>query len=195
MKMFKKLMAVVLTGVMAVSMLTGCSLSDAAKTKALEKALNSTSTQSAQMVNFNHKNSLDEKANKVWSQVLGENDKARQAALTGKDTGFIYDAKLDTTGTNAKKYAYIVVKVGDKKAEIKKSDKILGADKIMKATYVYGPSLKKTTDGKYTIADANTSTAQRTKDNQFKVNFGVKFVDDGAKENKTYYAIVVVEVA
>ena len=40
MKMAKKLLAVVLTGVMAVSMLTGCALGDAAKAKALEKALN-----------------------------------------------------------------------------------------------------------------------------------------------------------
>ena len=38
MKMFKKLMAVVLTGALAVSMLTGCSLSEMAKAKALEKA-------------------------------------------------------------------------------------------------------------------------------------------------------------
>ena len=40
MKMAKKLLAVVLTGVMAVSMLTGCALGDAAKAEALEKALN-----------------------------------------------------------------------------------------------------------------------------------------------------------
>ena len=40
MKMAKKLLALVLTGVMAVSMLTGCALTDAAKAKALEKALN-----------------------------------------------------------------------------------------------------------------------------------------------------------
>ena len=40
MKMAKKLLAVVLTGVMAVSMLTGCALGDAAKAKALEEALN-----------------------------------------------------------------------------------------------------------------------------------------------------------
>ena len=40
MKMAKKLLALVLTGVMAMSMLTGCALGDAAKAKALEKALN-----------------------------------------------------------------------------------------------------------------------------------------------------------
>ena len=38
MKMFKKLMAVALTAVMAVSMLTGCALTDAVRDKAVEKA-------------------------------------------------------------------------------------------------------------------------------------------------------------
>lgn len=41
MKMFKKLMAVALTAVMAVSMLTGCALTDAVRDKAVEKALES----------------------------------------------------------------------------------------------------------------------------------------------------------
>lgn len=41
MKMAKKLLAVVLTGVMAVSMLTGCALGDAVKEKALLDQLNS----------------------------------------------------------------------------------------------------------------------------------------------------------
>ena len=38
MKMFKKLMAVALTAVMAVSMLTGCAMNDAAKQNALINA-------------------------------------------------------------------------------------------------------------------------------------------------------------
>ena len=41
MKMFKKIMAVALTAVMAVSMLTGCALTDAVRDKAVEKALES----------------------------------------------------------------------------------------------------------------------------------------------------------
>ena len=41
MKMAKKLLAVVLTGVMALSMLTGCALNDKAKAEAIEDALNS----------------------------------------------------------------------------------------------------------------------------------------------------------
>lgn len=39
--MFKKIMAVALTAVMAVSMLTGCALTDAVRDKAVEKALES----------------------------------------------------------------------------------------------------------------------------------------------------------
>ena len=44
MKMFKKLMAVVLTGALAVSMLTGCALGDAAASKVLRGLLPSTTT-------------------------------------------------------------------------------------------------------------------------------------------------------
>ena len=47
MKMAKKLLAVVLTGVMAVSMLTGCALGDKVKAEALEKALNSDQVKTA----------------------------------------------------------------------------------------------------------------------------------------------------
>ena len=52
--MFKKLMAVVLTGALAVSMLTGCALGDAAASKALEKALNAKGTQGTVTVDYNH---------------------------------------------------------------------------------------------------------------------------------------------
>lgn len=200
MKMAKKLLAVVLAGVMAVSMLTGCSLSDAAKAKALETALNSTGVQHQQKVDFNHKKSLDDEANKVWTKVLGDTD-VRNAKLTASkqtteaNAKFVYDVKIGGEGANDKKYAYIVVPVGDKKSEIKKSDKILGANLIYAATYkTVGTKLAddiKKADGNgdaMKIVDGN-ATAQGLR----KVSFGVKFVDDGA-ENKTYYAIVVVEV-
>ena len=110
MKMAKKLLAVVLTGVMAVSMLTGCSLGDAAKAKALETALNSTGVQNKQTVDFNHKKSLDDEANKVWTKVLGDNDTARNTKLkaskqTTKDTAkFVYDVQIGGEGANDKKY-------------------------------------------------------------------------------------------
>ena len=196
MKMAKKLLALVLTGVMAVSMLTGCALSDAAKAKALETALNSNTLQGAQNVNFNHKKDLDDEANKVWTKVLGNTDTARKDALAGKTAAnaaaakFVYDAKLDGT---TKKYAYIVVKVGTKQSEIKKSDKVLGADSIYKATY----KTNKLADDIKTAENSGEAMkivdAKATGANLSKVNFGVKFVDDG-KDTKTYYAIVVVEV-
>ena len=69
MKMFKKLMAVVLTAVMAVSMLTGCALSDAAKQSALVKALNSDSVKSK----YTYSSADYESAAKnVWKNKLGE---------------------------------------------------------------------------------------------------------------------------
>lgn len=193
MKMAKKLLAVVLTGVMAVSMLTGCALGDAAKAKALETALNSTGVQSEQKVDFNHKKDLDDEANKVWSQVLGTKDADRKTALATKaaTTKFTYDSKIGGTASTAKKYAYIVVKVGTKQSEIKKSDKVLGANTIYAATYKTNKLADNISDGAsgtLKIVDGNTETTGLRK-----VNFGVKFVDDG-KDSKTYYAIVVVEV-
>ena len=69
MKMFKKLMAVVLTGALAVSMLTGCALGDAAASKALEKALNSDSVKSK----YTYSAAKYESAAKdVWKNKLGE---------------------------------------------------------------------------------------------------------------------------
>ena len=198
MKMAKKLLAVVLTGVMALSMLTGCSLSDAVKAEALEKSLNSTGVQSQQKVDFNHKKDLDDEANKVWTKVLGENDTKRKEALATKaatkaNDKFVFDSVIGGTTATSKKYAYIVVAVGDKKSEIKKSDKIQGADLIYGATY----KTDKLADDIKIAADTGDALkivdAKATGATLSKVNFGVKFVDDG-KDNKTYYAIVVVEV-
>ena len=61
MKMAKKLLALVLTGVMAVSMLTGCALSDRAAANALEKALNGNNTQPTQKVVYNYDKDLNSK--------------------------------------------------------------------------------------------------------------------------------------
>ena len=53
MKMFKKLMAVALVGVMALSMLTGCAVSDAIAEDKAEKALeNACKTVTGETVNF-----------------------------------------------------------------------------------------------------------------------------------------------
>ena len=72
MKMFKKLMALALTAVMAVSMLTGCALSDAAKQDALIKALNSDSVKSK----YTYSSANYEGAAKdVWKNRLGKGEK------------------------------------------------------------------------------------------------------------------------
>lgn len=55
MKMFKKLMAVVLTAVMAVSMLTGCAIGDAIHEKQLLKALNYAGTTTKDIKGDYHK--------------------------------------------------------------------------------------------------------------------------------------------
>ena len=52
MKMAKKLLAVVLTGVMAVSMLTGCALGDKIKENALVDALNYEGKKEATVVKY-----------------------------------------------------------------------------------------------------------------------------------------------
>ena len=69
MKMFKKLMALALSAVMAVSMLTGCALSDAAKQDALIKALNSDSVKSKYTYSAAKYESV---AKDVWKNKLGE---------------------------------------------------------------------------------------------------------------------------
>ncbi len=95
MKMFKKLMAVALTAVMAVSMLTGCSFADAAKQSALVKALNNESVQKE--VTYK---SADYEAvgKKIWEDGLKKGATAAEA-MTGTFT------------KSGKNYVYYVTKV------------------------------------------------------------------------------------
>lgn len=98
MKMFKKLMAVALTAVMAVSMLTGCSFSETAKQNALVKALNNENTQTAYKYSSANYESTGKK---IWQNELGEGKKIEASTL---DTLKTYK----NGGTN---YVYVVVKV------------------------------------------------------------------------------------
>ena len=75
MKMAKKLLAVVLAGVMAVSMLTGCALTDAAKAKAMEKALNDHAQGNNQTIKYDYKSSLNSKADKIWEENFKDDSK------------------------------------------------------------------------------------------------------------------------
>ena len=185
MKMAKKLLALVLTGVMAVSMLTGCALSDRAAANALEKALNSTSTQPEQKVVYNYDNDLDKKAEKAFNS-LGNDDATRkdQLATAAQKTALTY------IKVGQKDYAYIVIKApktsDDSHAENWTVSKLHGANGV-----IYDTALKTVTDNNstYTVKNAEKNTSAT----KAKVNFGVKLVNDG-KDSKSYYAVVVVEL-
>lgn len=187
MKMAKKLLAVVLTGVMALSVLTGCSLSDRAAAKALEKALNSTSTQPEQKVVYNYDNDLNSKAEKAF-ESFGADDAARKTALTTKAQA----TALTYIQVGTKDYAYIVIKApktsDDSHAENWTVSKLHGTSGV-----IYDTALKTVTKDTttYTVKNAEKSTTAT----KAKVNFGVKLVNDGASSNKNYYAVVVVELA
>ena len=186
MKMAKKLLALVLTGVMAVSMLTGCALSDRAAANALEKALNGTNTQPDQKVVYNYDNDLDKKAEKAFNS-LGNDDAARknQLATAAQKTALTY-IKVGT-----KDYAYIVIGApktsDDSHAENWTVSKLHGTNGV-----IYDTALKTVSEGgsTYTVKNAEKSTSAT----KAKVNFGVKLVNDGAESNKNYYAVVVVEL-
>ena len=185
MKMAKKLLAVVLAGVMAVSMLTGCALSDCAAANALEKALNSTNTQPTQKVVYNYDNDLDKKAEKAFNS-LGNDDAARknQLATAANKTALTY------IKVGQKDYAYIVIKApetsDDSHAENWTVSKLHGTNGV-----IYDTALKTVTDNgsTYTVKNAEKNTSAT----KAKVNFGVKLVNDG-KDSKSYYAVVVVEL-
>ena len=183
MKMAKKLLAVVLTGVMAVSMLTGCALSDRAAANALEKALNGNNTQPTQKVVYNYDNDLDKKAEKAF-ESFGADDAARKGQLATKAQA----TTLTYIKVGQKDYAYIVIKApktsDDSHAENWSATKVHSA--------IYDTSLKTVTDKgtNYTVKNAEKNTSAT----KAKVNFGVKLVNDGASSNKNYYAVVVVEL-
>ena len=185
MKMAKKLLALVLTGVMAVSMLTGCALSDRAAANALEKALNSTNTQPTQKVVYNYDNDLDKKAEKAFNS-LGNDDAARknQLATAANKTALTY------IKVGQKDYAYIVINApktsDDSHAENWTVSKLHGTNGV-----IYDAALKTVIDNgsTYTVKNAEKNTSAT----KAKVNFGVKLVNDG-KDSKSYYAVVVVEL-
>ena len=185
MKMAKKLLALVLTGVMAVSMLTGCALSDRTAANALEKALNSTNTQPTQKVVYNYDNDLDKKAEKAFNS-LGNDDAARknQLATAANKTALTY------IKVSQKDYAYIVIRApktsDDSHAENWTVSKLHGTNGV-----IYDTALKTVTDNgsTYTVKNAEKNTSAT----KAKVNFGVKLVNDG-KDSKSYYAVVVVEL-
>ena len=109
MKMAKKLLAVVLTGVMAVSMLTGCALSDKVKTNALVDALNYEGKKETTVVKYEEGSKANDDAK---SNLATEMSKAREAVKKADNTKTAADVESIYTATNG--YAVIVKEVPDK---------------------------------------------------------------------------------
>ena len=111
MKAFKKLMAAALVCVMALTMLTGCAVSDNLVEKALVNKLNAVSA-----VSYKHKTDLDDEAQKAWD----ENKDKKES------NGIIL------IGNDKVAYNYVIVKKPSKATEknswgeqAKKADKVL----------------------------------------------------------------------
>ena len=122
MKAFKKLMAAALVCVMALSMLTGCAVSDNIAEKKLVEKLNDVSS-----VSYTHKKDLDDEAQKAWSE---HKDNESEGEITISNVKYEYvivkkpsDAnKKDSWGEKAKKIDGVLAatsaKNNDKKIEI-----------------------------------------------------------------------------
>lgn len=132
MKAFKKLMAAALVCVMALTMLTGCAVSDNLVEKALVNKLNDVSA-----VSYKHKTDLDDEAQKAWDEnkketsgiILIGNDKVAYNYVIVKKPS---DAtKKDSWGEKAKKADAVLAtsaKNSDKKIEI--GVKVVGDDYV-----------------------------------------------------------------
>lgn len=114
MKAFKKLMAAALVCVMALTMLTGCAVSDNLVEKALVNKLNDVSA-----VSYKHKTDLDDEAQKAWD----ENKKETSGIIV--------------IGTDKVVYNYVIVK---KPSDATKKDS--WGDKAKKADVLLSTSAK-----------------------------------------------------
>ena len=188
MKMAKKLLAVVLTGVMAVSMLTGCALSDKIKANALEDALNSDQVKTAAKVGestaeketkYDYKSALNSIAGDAWKDEDGmKSGKVDNFATT-------YVGKLAAYTKNTTKYFVYVVDVTDVKTS-NKSEWTTRAVDLRKAVTVKGFGTTATTIKDYN-ADATNKTAK------FGIDFKSVTTGEGSSKKTTDYAIVVFE--
>ena len=176
MKMAKKLLALVLTGVMAMSMLTGCALSDKVKAEAIEDALNSKGVQGTVDVTYKYNKDLNDEAEKVWTDATLMNKTVAAEVTT-----------LSKAVIGTKNYGYVVVEVPE---DAKKNlSWVTSAGKIDTALNAKIDDYQnKDTNGKV------KNYAAQGADPASKVKFGVKFVDNGKKDDqKVNYVIVVFE--
>ena len=177
MKMAKKLLAVVLAGVMAVSMLTGCALSDKVKANALEDALNMKQVQGKQdseelAIKYDHKSSLDSKAEDLWTRKDTDANNDPVLNKTPNVTSELTAAKI-----NGKDYFYWMVQA-PKNAEAKKT-----AEWVKKAEALHA-KVNVSTDVKMDAISGKTTK---------KVEFGTAFVSKTVDDTTTNYVIVVFE--
>ena len=188
MKMAKKLLAVVLTGVMAVSMLTGCALSDKIKANALEDALNSDQVKTAaeaagqtaeKETKYDYKSALNSIAGDAWKDENGmKSGKAENFATT-------YADKLTAYTKNNTKYFVYVVDVTKVKTS-NKSEWTTRAVDLRKA--VTGKGFGTTA---VTIKDYNADATNKTA--KFGIDFKNVTTGEGSSKKTTDYAIVVFE--
>ena len=177
MKMAKKLLALVLTGVMAMSMLTGCALSDKVKAEAIEDALNSNGVQGDKItVTYKYNKDLNDEAEKVWTDSTLMNKKVSAEIKT-----------LTKAEISSKNYGYLVVKVPE---DAKKNLSWVNSAKAVNTALT---SKIDTWENKDTTGKIKNYAAQNA-DPASKVKFGVKFIDNGEKDDKKVeYVIVVFE--
>ena len=109
MKMAKKLLALVLTGVMAMSVLTGCALSDKVKANALVDALNYEGNKETAVVKYEKGTKANDDAK---SDLATEMSKAREAVKKADNTKTAAEVESIYTATNG--YTVIVKEVPDK---------------------------------------------------------------------------------
>ena len=188
MKMAKKLLAVVLTGVMAVSMLTGCALSDKIKADALEDALNSDQVKTAaeaagqtaeKETKYDYKSALNSIAGDAWKDENGmKSGKAENFATT-------YADKLTAYTKNNTNYFVYVVDVTKVKTS-NKSEWTTRAVDLRKAVTGKGFGTTAATIKDYN-ADATNKTAK------FGIDFKNVTTGEGSSKKTTDYAIVVFE--
>ena len=177
MKMAKKLLALVLTGVMAMSMLTGCALSDKVKAEAIEDALNSNGVQGDKItVTYKYNKDLNDEAEKVWTDSTLMNKKV------SAEVKILTKAEI-----SSKNYGYLVVEVPE---DAKKNLSWVNSAKAVNTALT---NKIDTWENKDTTGKIKNYAAQNA-DPASKVKFGVKFIDNGEKgDKKVEYVIVVFE--
>ena len=186
MKMAKKLLAVVLAGVMAVSMLSGCALGDAAKAKALEKALNMRSVQGVaedakRELEYENTSSLNKKAENLW-----KNKDATKGTVIDKDTvAELKTATACTIGSTTSKYVYFIFKA-PKSSEAKKT-----AEWVSLASGSTG--LHKTVLAATKLANTVDTAINTKAGDPATVKFGTAFVSNTVSGTTTNYVVVVFE--